>query len=186
MGLGLALVRRLAELHGGSVAAHSEGVGHGATFVVALPAMEQAGSHRAPSDGVHPAAVVRRILVVEDNDDARVMLAAMLELEGHVVQAVADGLTAVECAGTWAPEIAIVDIGLPDIDGYEVARRLRAAHVHPGLRLVALSGYGQSDDERRAHEAGFDLHLTKPVDPAFLRDVLVALVPGENARRAAR
>jgi signal transduction histidine kinase/ActR/RegA family two-component response regulator len=186
MGLGLALVRRLVELHGGSVDASSEGLGHGATFVVTLPAVEQAGSHRAPSAGVHPAAVVRRILVVEDNDDARVMLATMLELEGHVVRAVADGLGAVECARDWQPEVGIVDIGLPDIDGYELARRLRAPGAHPGLRLVALSGYGQSDDARRAYEAGFDLHLTKPVDPAFLRDVLVALVPGEGAIRTAR
>jgi signal transduction histidine kinase/ActR/RegA family two-component response regulator len=184
LGLGLTLVKRLAEMHGGKVTAHSEGLGKGACFTVRLPAIA------APDDAsvAHRPAKAhgqsRRILVVEDNEDGRAMLEAMLTLEGHQVHAVGNGLAAIAAARNWKPDVVLLDIGLPDIDGYEVARRLRAAGFDPRLKLVAVSGYGQPDDERRTYEAGFDLHLTKPVSPEFLRDVLGALTSADSDRVA--
>ncbi len=174
IGLGLALVQQLVVLHGGTVAARSGGADKGASFGVRLP------SRLAP---VAPAARTahsvsgpsRRILLVEDNEDGRQIMEAMLGLEGHVVRSAADGRAALAIAAQWAPDVVLLDIGLPDMDGYEVGRRLRAMPWTAPPKLVALSGYGQPDDQRRAYEAGFDLHLTKPVTPEFLRDVLAAL-----------
>jgi signal transduction histidine kinase len=168
LGIGLALVRRLAEMHGGRVAAHSAGTGKGARFVLRLPAIAAAtGAAEPPPSwtGVAvnaAAAASKRILVVEDNDDARAMLCSALALAGHEVRAASDGTAALAAATEMQAEIALVDIGLPDMDGYELARRLHAALQH-GIRLIALTGYGQPDDVRRAIEAGYDAHLTKPV-----------------------
>jgi signal transduction histidine kinase/ActR/RegA family two-component response regulator len=184
LGLGLTLVKRLAEMHGGKVTAHSDGLGKGACFTVRLPAIAPAVHEPAPQRPVPLHGQSRRILVVEDNEDGRAMLEAMLTLEGHHVHAVANGLAAVAAAGNWKPDVVLLDIGLPDIDGYEVARRLRAMGLDSRLKLVAVSGYGQPDDERRAYEAGFDMHLTKPVQPDFLRDVLAALTAVDTGRVA--
>jgi two-component system, sensor histidine kinase len=115
----------------------------------------------------------RRILLIEDNADAREALRALLELDGHEVEEAAEGLEGLQIAQTKRPEIALIDIGLPGVDGYEVARRVRALG-HP-ITLIALTGYGQPEDRRRAHEAGFDAHLVKPVDPAALIKVLASL-----------
>jgi CheY-like chemotaxis protein len=184
LGLGLTLVKRLAEMHGGKVTAHSEGLGKGACFTVRLPAIAAPDDASVPHRPAKAHGQSRRILVVEDNEDGRAMLEAMLTLEGHQVHAVGNGLAAIAAARNWKPDVVLLDIGLPDIDGYEVARRLRAAGFDPRLKLVAVSGYGQPDDERRTYEAGFDLHLTKPVSPEFLRDVLGALTSADSDRVA--
>jgi len=178
-GLGLALVRRLVQMHGGTVCAKSAGVGHGAAFIVSLPAIEPGGAvHRV--EGA-PARVSRglRILLVEDNADARDMAQAVLALAGHDVRPFSNGEGAVAEARRFRPEVAIVDIGLPGMDGYEVARRLRADPELRHLRLIAVTGYGSPEDERRAHEAGFDRHLTKPVEPQALTAALAQLAPSE-------
>jgi signal transduction histidine kinase/ActR/RegA family two-component response regulator len=177
LGLGLALVRRLVQMHGGTVCAKSAGVGHGATFIVSLPAVEPSGAaHRVDRT---PARVSRplRILLVEDNADAGDMVQAVLALAGHDVRAFPNGEAAIAEARRFRPDVAIVDIGLPGMDGYEVARRLRADPELPHLRLIALTGYGLPEDERRAHEAGFDKHLTKPVEPQALANALARLAP---------
>jgi two-component system CheB/CheR fusion protein len=115
------------------------------------------------------------VLVVEDGEDAREMLHALLALQGHEVRTAGTGAEALEAAREFCPEVVLLDIGLPDIDGYEVARRMRGTGSTRDARIVALTGYGQSDDERRAHDSGFDLHITKPVEPQSLARVLSEL-----------
>jgi|SRR5579863_3911331 len=173
LGLGLTLVRRLTELHRGTVTASSEGVGRGASFTVRLPqiASPPPKAPRAPQPG--SISVPRRILVVEDNADGREMLRTMLELQGHEIHEASDGPSAIERALTFQPDAAIIDIGLPGIDGYGVAANIRASERGPRrMRLIALTGYGSEEDRRRAIEAGFDAHLTKPVEPERLALVL--------------
>jgi CheY-like chemotaxis protein len=170
LGLGLTLVRRLVELQGGSVQALSGGAGLGSEFIVRLPAIE------APRDQ-EPRAAARlcqttRILIVEDNDDARETLRVMLELDGHEVLTTASGKEGLDRALSDAPAVALIDLGLPDLDGFEVARRLRASPSGAAFHLVAISGYGQPADRERTREAGFDAHLVKPVEAATLRAVL--------------
>ena len=180
LGIGLTLVRRLVELHGGSVVAHSEGLGLGATFVVRLPRKHQ-GVHPALRRQITtppptaPARAIRNVLLVEDNADIRETLALLLEHVGFTVVVAGDGPAGVATAERTPLDAAIVDIGLPGFDGYEVGRRLRGAF--PSLYLVALTGYGQPDDRRRSKEAGFDAHLTKPVDI----EVLQSLLAGRSA-----
>jgi signal transduction histidine kinase/ActR/RegA family two-component response regulator len=172
LGLGLTLVRRITELHGGRVEAASEGAGHGSTFTVSLPAL---AAPPAPAPGVVAAArsngASRRILVVEDNPDAREMLRHLLNLAGHEVHEAADGPGGLEAALRLRPDIALVDVGLPGFDGYHLARHVRGS-AGPAIYLVALTGYGQPDDRRQAMEAGFDAHLVKPVNP----DALLAAI----------
>jgi signal transduction histidine kinase/ActR/RegA family two-component response regulator len=173
LGIGLTLVRRLAELHGGTAEAHSAGPGRGANFVVRLRAIAPAPS-AATSDAQPPErARARRILVVEDNSDVREMLQAALGVEGHEVRAVADGAGALAAAAEVRPDFAIIDIGLPGMDGYELAAALRA-RFDGDLRLIALSGYGLAEDLRRSRAAGFEAHLVKPFDPAQLAALLAA------------
>jgi PAS domain S-box-containing protein len=174
MGLGLALVKRLGEAHGGSVAVESEGAGRGATFTVRLPAVTGvAETEAAVVAGTR--AGTRRILVIEDNTDAREMLRAALTLKGHEVREAPTGKAGIEAAAQMRPDVALIDIGLPDMDGYEVARRLRAASHGAPIGLIAITGYGQPDDQRRAYEAGFDLHLTKPVAAEELEQLMARL-----------
>jgi signal transduction histidine kinase/ActR/RegA family two-component response regulator len=175
LGLGLALVRGLVERHEGSVTAESPGRGRGSTFTVRLPLSH---SRPAPTTGdAHPArATPTRVLVVEDNPDAREALRAVLEAEGHHVAAAGDGADGIELATAFRPAIVFIDIGLPTLDGYEVARRLRARAAGDKTMLVALTGRGQSDDRRRAQEAGFDAYLVKPVAPDELF-ALIARIP---------
>lgn len=123
----------------------------------------------------------RTILLVEDNEDARAALAAFLELEGYAVEAVPDGAASIEVVRTKRPDVALIDIGLPGIDGYEVARRIRALG-QPRPFLVALTGYSRSEDRQRAIDAGFDTHLVKPVDPAVLAALLTRETPGPGSR----
>ena len=173
MGIGLTLVRSLVELHGGSVTASSPGLGKGSEFVVRLPFRAPlATAGQAVVEAVSlEGAVGRRVLLVEDNDDNREMLRALLEMDGFQVDVAADGPQGVKQALSLKPEIAIVDIGLPSMDGYEVARRVRA-ELGTDIRLVALTGYGRPEDQHRITRAGFDAHLTKPVDLADLAAVL--------------
>jgi signal transduction histidine kinase/ActR/RegA family two-component response regulator len=173
LGLGLALVRRLAQLHGGSVTADSAGIGRGACFTVCLPAIDPAA---APAEPVAPdaAATSRRVLIVEDNPDGRETLRMLLALNGHSVLEAGDGLAGVEAALAERPDAVVVDIGLPGIDGYEVARRIRADARTRTMRLIAASGYGQPEDRQRALQAGFDAFLVKPVQPDDLERQLEA------------
>jgi len=177
LGLGLALVKRLAEMHGGTVDATSVGIGHGTVVTVRLPAIAAPVRTRdAPGGRPVTASRPQRVLLVEDNADAREMLRTMLELEGHEVHEAADGRAGIDLALTLRPDTAIVDIGLPELDGYEVARAVRAGLDGQAIRLVALTGYGGEQDRRRAAAAGFAVHLVKPVDPQRLAD---ALAPAE-------
>ena len=149
-------------------------MGRGTTFTVRLPAAH------GPADADEPsapaaAASSRRVLIIEDNDDTRQMLHAALELSGHVVREARDGATGLALAGEARPDVALIDIGLPDFDGYEVARRLRAAPEGRRMGLIALTGYGQAEDQQRAYDAGFDAHLTKPVAPEQLKHVMAGL-----------
>ena len=174
LGIGLSLVRRLVELHGGSVAADSAGVGQGSSFTICLPCAEPVitslPSLNLPLDTGKPS-----VLLIEDNDDGREMMATMLAAHGFPVYQAADGLQGVSQAATILPDAALVDIGLPGIDGYEVARRLRADPATSAIRLIALTGYGLLEDQRRVLEAGFDQHLVKPVAIERLLDALARL-----------
>jgi signal transduction histidine kinase/CheY-like chemotaxis protein len=170
MGIGLTLVRSLAELHGGTASASSPGLGRGSEFVITLPLRSDEGPPPAVVDE-EPSPRRRHILIVEDSPDNREMLQALLEYEGHQVEVATNGLEAVEAAARSRPEVALIDIGLPGIDGYEVARRMRAG-LGREIVLVALTGYGRPEDRQRSVEAGFDTHLTKPPDLAELNAVL--------------
>jgi signal transduction histidine kinase/CheY-like chemotaxis protein len=172
LGIGLTLVRRLAEMHGGRVEAESPGQGRGTTVTVELP--EITAPTEAPGAPPPSRPSPRRILIVEDSRDSRDMLRYLLERAGHEVHEAADGPSGVEAILEVRPDIALVDVGLPGLDGYEVARRIRADEAGGKVRLVALTGYGLPDDHRRSQEAGFDAHLVKPVDPARLAAVIEA------------
>jgi signal transduction histidine kinase len=172
LGIGLSLVRRLVELHGGSVSAESAGSSNGSTFVIRLPASAAPAAPAAPARQFAETDGKPTILLIEDNDDGREMMATMLGAYGYSVLQAADGLEGVQAATTSLPSVALVDIGLPGIDGYEVARRLRQFPATSNIRLIALTGYGLADDQRRVLEAGFDLHLVKPVDIRLLLEAL--------------
>jgi signal transduction histidine kinase len=171
LGIGLTLVRRLAELHGGSAEAASEGAGRGSVFTVRLPAIEPPAAARTRTPATTPQRA-RDVLVVEDNDDARETLLHMLQLEGHRVRVAADGVAALDAVRASPPDIALIDIGLPRMDGYELARHIRAERSDKRPYLIAVTGYGLPEDRQRTREAGFDLHLVKPVDPRTLAAVL--------------
>ncbi len=208
LGVGLGLTRRLVELHGGRIAVHSEGVGRGAQFVVTLPACadapasrESAGHPGQPDAGAqvgagsvtqaqHNGAVClpaparrRRVLVVDDNVDSAMSLMMLLQTMGHEVGGAHDGVEALEAAERFAPDTVLLDIGLPRLNGYEVARRLRGQAAHSYL-LIALTGWGQDEDRTRARAAGFDYHLVKPVDLDQLGRILDAAVNVDPAARS--
>jgi CheY-like chemotaxis protein len=174
LGLGLPLVRSLVELHGGTVEARSAGLGKGSTFTVRLPADPNAATqeHETVLSAVFRSTPPRkhRILVVDDNDDARMLLADVLGELGHEVASAASGPAALETIRTSAPDVAILDIGLPEMDGYQLAVELR--RVLPAVRLIALSGYGQAADRARSESAGFDRHLVKPVEMRRLLETI--------------
>ncbi len=178
LGIGLTLVRRLVEMHGGRVQVHSEGPGQGAEFVVRLPALVGERRSVATANGI-VSSLARcgpvRVLVVDDNHDAADSLALLLRLGGHEVRICHDGATAVAVAAADRPRLVLLDIGLPGMDGYAVARQLRQLPELAGTVLVALTGYGQAEDVRRSHEAGFDHHLVKPADPETLVNLFASL-----------
>jgi signal transduction histidine kinase/CheY-like chemotaxis protein len=176
LGIGLTLVKRVVELHRGQVIARSAGAGQGAAFEVRLPSTGAVPLSLPPAQtpGQTPA---RRILVVEDHDDGREALVTLLRLQGHEVSEAAGGRPALDLAKAQEPEVVLLDIGLPDLDGYEVARSLRQS-LGPDVRLVALTGYGQPMDRERAMRAGFDAHLLKPVDFEKINEILAAPARG--------
>jgi CheY-like chemotaxis protein/two-component sensor histidine kinase len=172
LGIGLTLVKNLVDLHGGVVEARSAGLGHGSEFVVRLPLLAEPPELEAEEPRGAPPAVRRRILVVDDNRDSAESLATLLELAGHEVCIAHDGLEAVEAASTHRPDVILLDIGLPKLNGYEAAQRIREQQGKSRLLLVAVTGWGQAADRRRSRAAGFDAHLVKPVDYADLERLL--------------
>jgi PAS domain S-box-containing protein len=178
LGIGLTLVRSLVQLHGGEVEARSGGVDAGSTFLVRLPAVDQGVEIEPPPA---PRAITsaapgkrRRVLLVDDNEDARMLLADVLARFGHSVEAAADGPAALAVLEVFKPDVAILDIGLPGMDGYELASRIREMPAHKQLRLLALTGYGQPEDVMHAKNAGFDVHLVKPIDVERLLQHIVS------------
>ena len=174
LGIGLDLVRRLAEMHGGSVTVASAGLGHGARFRVELPLSRPEAVASAPAASGRPRLERLSILVIEDNADTRDVLKLMLEVEGASVETAENGEQGLRAAERLRPDIVLCDIGLPDIDGFEVARRIRARTDLAVSRLIALTGYGQAEDMRQAIKAGYDAHLTKPVNLDQLMALLVS------------
>ena len=180
LGIGLALVRLIVELHGGTVEASSPGPGEGSDFVVRLPMLDAAPQTVARPlprrDEAKPTCPVRRILVVDDNEDAAESLAMLLRRDGSEVRTVYDGLEAVAAAQSFEPEVVLLDIGLPSLDGYDAARRIRQQPRGKSMTLIAVTGWGQEHDRRRSREAGFDAHLVKPVDYTVVTRLLGATV----------
>ncbi len=184
LGLGLSLVRTLVSLHGGTVEAYSAGLGEGSRFVVCLPRWTaQAGADDDTAATTRIPAMTRRtrVLLVDDNDDARELLAEYLLEAGHDVRNAATGLEALELASTFHPEVALLDIGLPVMDGYELGGRLRELLAASPPRLVALTGYGGNSDRNRSREAGFDAHLVKPIDLRKLLEVIGGVTPAARS-----
>lgn len=176
LGIGLSLVRRVVEMHSGTVTVVSPGLGHGSEFVVRMPMLAEMTELpvRTPV-GVKQATIKRRVLVVDDNRDSANSLALLLQLSGHEVRTAHDGLEAVEAAATSLPEVILLDIGLPKLNGYGAALRIRKLPGGKSVKLVALSGWGQESDRRASEQAGFDLHLVKPVDPEVLDRLFATL-----------
>jgi signal transduction histidine kinase/CheY-like chemotaxis protein len=171
LGIGLTIVRELVRLQGGSVAATSEGVGRGSEFIVRLPRRIEAPPSVKPATARHPRIAPKRILIVDDNEDAAGTLGSLLEAWGHEVYLTLDGEHAIEEIGAHHPEVVLLDLGLPGMSGYDVARRVRADDGR-GVRIIAVSGYGRPEDVALARAAGCDAHLTKPVDLDALEDLI--------------
>jgi CheY-like chemotaxis protein len=175
LGIGLTLVKRIMEMHGGSVTATSQGESHGSEFVIRLPISAASYANARPGPFALKqvsTSLGRRILVVDDNVDAAQSVERLLRSWGHDVQTAFNGPQALEKAGTFRPQIILLDIGMPGMSGYEVARHLRERHEFEGVVITALTGYGQVEDRRRSREAGINHHLTKPPDPAALAALL--------------
>ncbi|MGH8299331.1 MAG: response regulator [Steroidobacteraceae bacterium] len=206
LGIGLALVQRLVQMHGGEVTALSEGLGKGAEFAIRLPLIrdepKSAAARPGPTADAVPSGadvasvvtpliaagaqrVTRRILIADDNNDALESLATLLQLGGHEVYTATNGGTALQSAERHLPEVVLLDIGMPMLDGYEVAKRIRAQPWGQRITLVALTGWGQDSDRRRSREAGFDSHLVKPLDLETLTDLLARLPHGAPGSRSA-
>jgi signal transduction histidine kinase/ActR/RegA family two-component response regulator len=173
LGIGLTLAKRLIELHGGTIHAHSEGPGRGSTFVMQLPLAVEAPARPATVERPRIEVPSRRVLIAEDIPDAAEMLRVMLDLMGHDVRVAADGVQAVAIAKEFNPDVALLDIGMPRMDGYQAAREIRAA-LGSRVLLIALTGWGQEEDQRRSREAGFDHHLTKPAEPDVLEELIAS------------
>jgi CheY-like chemotaxis protein len=190
MGIGLALVRKVVEVHGGSVEARSEGPGQGSEFIVRLPVLtktrqQQPSGGETDSNAKSPIRSLR-VLVVDDNQDVAESLAILLRLDGHDVRVAYDSRVALELACDYRPDVAFLDIGMPGMDGYELCRRIRREAALDQVFLVALSGWGQEEDRQRSVEAGFDRHLVKPADPTSVKRVLThPRIVGDEMERPA-
>jgi CheY-like chemotaxis protein/two-component sensor histidine kinase len=178
LGLGLALVRGMAELHGGTAEAHSDGAGRGAEFTVRLPAEQEPAALAETDTAPAPAPRRLRVLVIEDHRDAAESLRMLLELRGHDVRVAYSGPEGVKMAKEWRPDVALCDIGLPGLDGYGVAIELRSSPETAHTRLIAITGYGQAEARQRCLDVGFEAHLTKPAEPQALLDLLDGQRPG--------
>ncbi|MGH7122369.1 MAG: hybrid sensor histidine kinase/response regulator, partial [Acetobacteraceae bacterium] len=174
LGIGLAVVKKLIHMHSGTITAESGGSGKGATIEIRLPRIAQPAAAKAPAIPGFKLCP-RRILVVDDNADAAQSLAMLLSAAGHQTLVAPDGRQALESIASFQPEVALVDIGLPEMDGYELARRVRADAPLNGLKLVAVTGYGQAEDREKARAAGFAHHLLKPIDIAALERILATM-----------
>jgi CheY-like chemotaxis protein len=185
LGIGLSLVKGLVEMHGGSVEARSEGYGRGSEFIVRVPiAIELCVEFSPASSGAAERSARRRVLVVDDNRDTAGSLAMILDMLGNDTRTAHEGAEAVDVAETFRPHVILLDIGMPKMNGYEVARRVREQPWGTQVALVAITGWGQEDLRQRSQEAGFDRHLVKPVEPSSLREVLADLdniTPASNA-----
>jgi signal transduction histidine kinase len=184
LGIGLAVVKRLVEMHGGSITVESPGLGEGSAFTVRLPAVQQPAAapegREAAEAAPRAGSAGRRILLVEDNVDAAESLTLMLDFKGHVTRMAHSGPDALEIAREFGPEVVFLDIGLPGMDGYQVAKHFRADPVLSDIVLVALTGWGSEDDKRKAADAGFDHHMTKPVQAADMERAIEELVPARS------
>ena len=187
LGIGLALVKRLIGMHGGTIVADSSGMGAGSTFTIRLPAAaapsQDVAVERSEISLESPPG--RRVLVVDDNVDGADLLVMMLALAGHQTRTAYSGLEALETAVDFRPEVIFLDIGLPGLNGYEVARRFRGTPALSPMLLVALTGWGSEEDRRRSKEAGFDIHLTKPVEPAAIDEVMARFGSAQDGGAAA-
>ncbi len=178
LGIGLALVRKLVEMHGGSVEAHSEGPGKGSEFIVRLPLLPATADERgAPGTALPQSRKGIRVLVVDDSRDLAHSLKTLLQLSGHDALVAHDGPAALVASRTYQPDVVLLDIGLPGMNGYEVARQLRRDQGGKKPLVLAMSGYGKDDDKRLADEAGCDFHLTKPLDLKRLEALITAAFP---------
>ena len=187
LGIGLTLVRSLVELHGGKVTAHSKGPGKGSEFVVRLPVLPRVPERELPrtGDDASGASPSQRVLVVDDNVDAAESLALLLRMGGHDVRVAHNGPDALAAAAAHLPDLVLLDIGLPGMNGHEVARRLRQQPGMDRTVLVAVTGYGQDEDRRRSLEAGFDQHLVKPVEPGAVEAIVAAIARRSAMQQAA-
>jgi len=182
LGIGLSLVRRLVELHGGTVEAHSEGSGKGSEFIVRLPVIVEAATlpqSEEPSGASDFKSTSRRIVVVDDNRDSADALAMLLRLYGYETDTAYDGVQGVDVAERLRPDAVLLDIGMPRLNGYDACRCIREKPWGKSLVLIAMTGWGQEEDRRRTIEAGFDAHIVKPVDPADLIKLIASLSVGD-------
>jgi len=183
LGIGLSIVHRLAALHGGSATAHSAGAGQGSEFVLRLPVVPDPPPAQTQWDESGHTFSGRRILVADDNRDAVSSLATLLALVGNEVRTAHDGFEAVQAAASFRPDVVLLDLGMPRLNGYEACRQLREQPGGDRLLLIALTGWGQDDDRRRTREAGFDAHLVKPVELSQLTNLFASI--GSSSLRAA-
>jgi CheY-like chemotaxis protein len=174
LGIGLSIVKRLVEMHGGSIEASSDGDGRGSEFRVRLP-VAPAEPASDDQDALPEGSPGHRVLVVDDNRDAALSLALMLRLMGNETQTAHDGQEALDVAAVYQPNLILLDIGMPRLNGYDTARQIRQRPWGKSVRLVALTGWGQDEDRRKSHDAGFDAHMVKPIEPAALEKLLASL-----------
>jgi CheY-like chemotaxis protein len=180
LGVGLALAQRIVSLHGGGIEARSAGPGHGSEFIIRLPLVKGAAAVAVADPAPARSALDRRVLVIDDNEDAAEMLAWLVRSLGGEARTANNGRDGIVMASEFRPHVILLDIGMPEMDGYDVCRRLRGLLPPPSPFIVAITGWGQDRDKARALEAGFDAHLTKPADPEVLEQMLLGQAAGAN------
>ncbi|HET7285950.1 MAG TPA: response regulator, partial [Pyrinomonadaceae bacterium] len=181
LGIGLTLVKRLVEMHGGSIEARSEGEGHGSEFIVRLPVITKPAVLAARTNNASELSTHRRVLIVDDNRDSADSLAMLMQITGNKTFLAYDGVEALEAIDKHRPEVVLLDIGLPKLDGHEVCRRIREKPWGKDIVIIALTGWGQEDDRRKSEQAGFNGHLVKPVDYDRLLSLLAELTNNDDS-----